>query len=70
MAGEAAFDAFDKIVLTELTGADIDAQAEPMRVHQVFVDQFFKRLAGLIEDPVADLKNQSAVFQYFDELVG
>ncbi|MCY1367594.1 hypothetical protein D9M69_545370 [compost metagenome] len=67
---QAVFDTFDEIVLAELARADVHAQAEFIRIHQTVVDQPFEGLAGFVEDPGADLKNQSAVFQHLDELGG
>ncbi|MNH37589.1 hypothetical protein D3C79_985090 [compost metagenome] len=67
---QAAQDPPDEIVLAELPRADVHAQAEFIRIHQTVVDQPFEGLAGFVEDPGADLQNQSAVFQHLDELGG
>ncbi|MNR01138.1 hypothetical protein D3C85_1169340 [compost metagenome] len=70
MAGQALFDALDEVVLTELSRADVDAEAEVQRVDFAVGDQLFEGQARFIEDPGADLENQPAVLQDFDELVG
>ena len=59
--------ALDEVALAELPRADVHAQAEILDVDAALGEQLRAGAAGLLDDPLADLDDQPAVFQDADE---
>ncbi|MNV92813.1 hypothetical protein D3C71_1874370 [compost metagenome] len=55
-------------MVAELARADVDAQAEVLRIDQPFFEQLRAGVAGFCEHPAADFEDQAALLQNVDEL--